>query len=185
MHRHIWAGDYSGRVGVGSEGWETSEILAQVRETRANPGATGNIHFNMTSLMESRDSLSERLASEAYAQPALVPASPWLEKAAPGRPALSVRNCDVRETQIELAPTSTEEVFLWTIRARTGQAWTTQVVPGAQRIWSVQGQPVQIVVTAIGRTGNESPAAVVARHAGEITWMEVPPHEGELARSVQ
>lgn len=185
MQRHIWAGDYSGRVGVGSKGWRTSEILAQIRETRANPGATGNIHFNMTSLMESRDSLSERLATEAYGEPALVPASPWLDASLPGQPALSVRDCDVHETQIELAPTSTEEVFLWTIRSRTGQDWTTRVVPGARRSWSVPGQPVQIVVTAIGRTGNEGPAAVVARHAGEFTWVAVPPREGELARSVQ
>jgi uncharacterized lipoprotein YddW (UPF0748 family) len=161
MGRHIFAGDYSGRVGGASRGWPASEILTQVEATRATPGASGNIHFNMTSLMESRDGLSERLAAESYDQPALVPATPWLGTAAPGQPVVSIRSRTALGTELEVAPIGTEEVFHWTVRSRVGQKWTSQVVPGWKRVLALPGDPEQIVVTAVGRTGNEGPAAVL------------------------
>jgi uncharacterized lipoprotein YddW (UPF0748 family) len=161
MGRHIFAGDYSGRVGVGSRGWPASEILTQVEATRATPGASGNIHFNMTSLMENRDGLTDRLASESYDQPALVPAAPWLGTTAPGEPAVSIRGRTALGTEVDVAPTGVEEVFHWTVRSRVGQRWTSQVVPGWKRVLTLQGDPEQIVVTGVGRTGNEGPAAVL------------------------
>jgi hypothetical protein len=115
----------------------------------------------MTSLMESRDGLSERLAAESYDRPALVPAAPWLGTAAPGQPVVSVRSRTALGTELEVAPIGTEEVFHWTVRSRIGQQWTSQVVPGWKRMLTLPGNPEQIVVTAVGRTGNEGPAAVL------------------------
>lgn len=185
MGRHIWAGDYSGRVSRGPRGWRTSEILAQIAATRGNPGASGNIHFNMTSLMESPDHLAERLAAEAYADPALVPASPWLETAAPGQPRIAVRPQDPLSVQLDVAPTGSEETFLWTVRARAGREWTGDVVPGWRRTLTVRSDAEQIVVTAIGRTGNEGPGATVAREPGAATWVPVQQSVRDLARYVQ
>ena len=46
--RHLWPGNYTGKVGfTNSSAWRTDEILEQIRLTRAQPGASGNVHFNM------------------------------------------------------------------------------------------------------------------------------------------
>ena len=40
--------------------WPASELLEQVRLTRADSGASGNVHFSMTVFMQNRDSLCDR-----------------------------------------------------------------------------------------------------------------------------
>ena len=185
LGRHIWAGDYSGRVKSGAKGWDASEIIAQIAATRANPGASGNIHFNMTSLMESPDGLSERMEAESYREPALIPSSPWLSTVMPGRPLVSVRGSSRLGTEIAVSSTGSEEVFLWTVRARTGSDWTTKIVSGTERTLLVPGQPEQIVVGAIGRTENESPASVLGRDPRDGSWVAVAEPARELARSLQ
>jgi hypothetical protein len=185
MGRHIWVGDYSGRVKSGAKGWDASEILAQIDATRANPGASGNIHFNMNSLMESPDGLSERMKAESYRGPALIPSSPWLRTVAPGRPLVSVRGSSRLGTEIAVSPTGSEEVFLWTVRARTGSDWSTKIVSGTERTLFVPGQPEQIVVSAIGRTENESLVSVMGRDLRNGRWVAVAEPARELARSLQ
>jgi len=111
--------------------------------------------------MENRDGLTDRLAAESYDQPALVPAAPWLGTAAPGQPAVSIRSRGALGTELDVAPTGVEEVFHWTVRSRIGHQWTSRVVPGWKRVLTLNGDPEQIVVTAVGRTGNEGPAAVL------------------------
>jgi uncharacterized lipoprotein YddW (UPF0748 family) len=157
--RHIWPGSYSDRVGSGSRAWPASEILAQIEATRENSEATGNVFFRMSSLLQSSDGLAERLARESYARPALVPASPWLDGTAPARPRVALRERAAGRTRLDLAPGGDAEVFLWTVRARSGTEWSTQVLPGWQREATVAGSPDQVVVTAVGRTGNEGPSA--------------------------
>jgi uncharacterized lipoprotein YddW (UPF0748 family) len=50
--RHLWAGNYTSRsAGLASPVWGTGELLEQVRLTRAQPGASGNVHFSMAALM--------------------------------------------------------------------------------------------------------------------------------------
>ncbi len=158
--RHLWPGSYTDRVG-GRRGWPAREILDQIEVTRRTPAATGNVFFRMSSLLASSDSLAERLAGAAYAGPALVPSSPWLERAAPGRPRVDLLSRSGGRTVLRLAPEGEEEVFLWTVRARDGEGWTSRLVPGWQHEAVLNGAPSQIVVTAVGRTGNESPAALV------------------------
>jgi hypothetical protein len=76
------------RVRVMGEGanWPASELLEQVRLTRADSGASGNLHFTMGVFLQNRDSLGDRLIAGPYAVAALVPASPWLESRAPNAP---------------------------------------------------------------------------------------------------
>jgi hypothetical protein len=141
--------------------WSASEIVSQVEATRQNPGATGNVFFRMKSLMSTRTGLAESLAGAPYARPALVPPSPWLSTAVPGRPDATVQVMTPSRTTVALLPTGTEEVFLWTVRSRTPEGWHTEVVPGWHRELTFPGTPDPIVITAVGRTGNESPAAVI------------------------
>src|ERR1043165_3830797 len=73
--------------------WDPQEILNQIRLTRKQPGASGHIHWNMKSLMRS-SALDEALEREVYTQPALVPASPWLDNARPEKPRLTAGKAD-------------------------------------------------------------------------------------------
>jgi uncharacterized lipoprotein YddW (UPF0748 family) len=161
--RHIWPGGYSGRVGMGSRPWPAREIIDQIQVTRVIPGATGNVHFSMTSLMKSPDSLAERLSAQSYAKPALVPASPWLTTRAPARPHVTVEVQTPLHTSLGLAPADEEKVFLWAVRSRVGDQWATRILPGTHRALLLEGAPEQVVITAVGRTGNESPAASLLR----------------------
>ncbi|GAC1649025.1 MAG: hypothetical protein NVS4B3_05450 [Gemmatimonadaceae bacterium] len=76
--RHVYAGNYAGRVANDGKGWRAQELLNQIDITRVTRGASGNVYFSMAAFLTSRDSLVERLMRGAYATQALVPPSPWL-----------------------------------------------------------------------------------------------------------
>jgi uncharacterized lipoprotein YddW (UPF0748 family) len=167
--RHIWPGLYTSRVGMrGSVTWQASEVTTQVRLTRTQPGATGNVHFSMESLLDNRHGLVDSLTSEIYARPALIPASPWMDATVPDPPGATMRPDSVSgRTTITLRPAGTTPVWLWVVQAQYGDAWTTRIVPGAQREYMLVDAdasevPDRVVVRAITRAGVES-AAVDAR----------------------
>jgi uncharacterized lipoprotein YddW (UPF0748 family) len=113
-----------------ASGWLPDEILGQIYIARAVTGSHGHVHFRMRSLMPGgamapvadtvaparadsiraaqvrlqgrRDSLTARLAAEAYARPALVPAMPWLDDVPP--PAPAVIFTDARRRSIAIRP---------------------------------------------------------------------------------
>jgi uncharacterized lipoprotein YddW (UPF0748 family) len=88
--RHLWPGNYVGRVGSAPTAWAPAEIDSQIALTRAQRGATGNVHFSMAALMRNQGGISDSLAAGAYAAPALVPETPWLPGRAPGPPAVAL-----------------------------------------------------------------------------------------------
>ena len=142
--------------------WPASELLEQVRLTRADSGASGNLHFSMNVFMQNRDSLVNRLVAGPYATPALVPASPWLDKRAPSAPSAQARVDTLSgRTTVSITPTGTTPIRLWVVRAHFGDAWTTSIVPGSVRehsfaVSDASARPDVVVVTAIGLTGIES-----------------------------
>ena len=161
--RHIWAGNFTSRVATsGSVSWPATEVLEQIRLTRAQPGATGNVHFSMKVLLQNRDSLNDRLLEGPYAAPALVPPSPWLEKRAPSAPRAEVQVDPASgRTTVTITPSGKVPARLWVVRARYAGEWTTAIVPATIREHSfapadASVRPDVVVVTAIGRTGNES-----------------------------
>jgi len=161
--RHLWPGNYTSRVMALGANWPASEVLDQIRLTRADSGASGNVHFSMEALLRNRDSLNDRLVAGPYSVPALVPASAWLKETAPMPPRATARVDTLSgRTTVTIAPVGTTPVRLWVVRSRFGTAWTTSVVPGAVREHSfaaadASARPDLIVVTAVGRTGLESP----------------------------
>jgi uncharacterized lipoprotein YddW (UPF0748 family) len=160
--RNLWIGNYTSRVMGEGANWPASELLEQLRLTRADSGASGNVHFSMKVFMQNRDSLVSKLIAGPYAAPALVPASPWLESKPPGAPRVRARVDTLSgRVTLSIAPEGSATVRLWVVRARFGEAWTTSIVPGAVREHSfapgdASARPDLIVVTAIGRTGVES-----------------------------
>lgn len=80
-HRHLWPGNNAGRAVSGGRG--RKELLAQIDITRKQNGAGGNVFFSMKSLQRNKE--VEAALKEAYAQPALIPASDWLRPKQHGR----------------------------------------------------------------------------------------------------
>jgi hypothetical protein len=103
--------------------------------------------------------LRTRLRTEAYAEPALVPASPWLDDDPPGRPRLAARRTD-RGVEVTLTPANRGPRW-WLVRWRRDGTWATDVVPGARRTYTVPDRPapVAVVVSAVDATGNVGPPA--------------------------
>jgi uncharacterized lipoprotein YddW (UPF0748 family) len=164
--RLIWAGlNASLAKDTGGKGRGASEITDQIRLTRAQDGAGGEVFFSMNVFMQNPDSLSERVARDSYSQPALIPATPWLGNTLPGRPLVQPRlDMQSGEMVIDMDPAKGGTTpWLWVVQARTTSGWTTQIIPGWQDTHLLAGRgeksPRDVWVYAVGRTGNLSPAA--------------------------
>jgi uncharacterized lipoprotein YddW (UPF0748 family) len=162
--RHLWPGNFTSRVGArdSTRRWVPNEILEQVRLTRERPGATGNIHFSMKVFLENRDSIATELARGIYAEPALIPRTPWLDSVPPRRPIIAARvDSATGGVSLRLLPSGKEEIWRWIVRARAGGLWTTRLLPGWQRSHALTfdaGTPVpdEVLVSAVDRMGNET-----------------------------
>jgi uncharacterized lipoprotein YddW (UPF0748 family) len=165
--RHLWPGLYTSRVDPsGSTPWRSEEIVNQVAVTRAQPGAGGTVHFSMKAIMRNWGGVADAL-QQLYAQPALVPATPWLDNHPPGRPALSVcRVIPGGALELAFGPARGERPWLWLVRVRSSDSWTTRILPAVQTSYPLApprtGMGVDLAaVAAVDRTGNLGPAAVV------------------------
>ncbi len=170
--RHMWPGNYTNTVGFNNaRAWRTDEVLEQIRLTRAQPGATGNVHFSMKVFMDNPDRLDERLMSEVYTEPALVPASPWLGSGVPVAPRIAMRDdaasgywvLDIApgDTVVNAARAGATSLFV--VQMRTGDGWTTRIVPATERLHVLAPRsgaaPLDVRVMAVDRVGNAGPAA--------------------------
>jgi uncharacterized lipoprotein YddW (UPF0748 family) len=163
--RNLWPGNYTGRVGFpNSAAWRTSEIVDEIRMTRAQPGATGNVHFSMKVFMQNPDSLDERLLRESYAAPALVPASGWLPGADYAAPRVTSRiDAGSGDRVFEVTSSKAGRApWLWVIQARADAGWTTRILPGSPQLHVPLprggANSVDIRVMAVDRVGNLSPS---------------------------
>jgi uncharacterized lipoprotein YddW (UPF0748 family) len=167
--RNLWPGNYTGKVGfTNASAWRTDEVIKQIRLTRAQPGATGNVHFNMTVFMKNPDSLNDRLVREVYGEPALVPASPWLDRHVPAAPRAVVRTdatsgARVLDLDPGIGTAESSAPWLWVLQTRTAEGWRTQILPATERVALLAPRggtaPLDVRVTAVDRVGNAGPAA--------------------------
>lgn len=107
--------------------------------------------------------LQERLRTEAYATPALVPASPWIDDDPPDRPSVTVRRRDTG-LRLRLAPSGDEHVRWWLVRWYRDGTWETDVVPGQRRTYDLSAAdgdaPIEaLLVSAVDRVGTVSAPA--------------------------
>jgi uncharacterized lipoprotein YddW (UPF0748 family) len=167
--RHVWPGIYTSRV-AGKEGkaWNAVEIARQIDVVRRTPGAGGQVHFSAAALLENRAGLLDVLR-RAYASPAIVPASSWLDTTGPIPPAVSASlNPGSDVLTLVIAPASGAEVFRYVLGCQYGpDAWRCNMLPGAATRTSVParlpgGAPLRrVVVSAVDRLGNESAKVVL------------------------
>jgi len=161
-NRHLWPGNYTSRVADGSKTeWAADEVIQQIEATRAQPGAGGNIHFSIKALAANRGDLATTLREGAYAEPALVPASPWLaEKVeSPEKPTLARQGRGDKLAVVMQLPAGVQP-WQWVVQLERGGDWTTQIVPGHTQRMEAPGVS-RIVVSAVNRLGVEGPPATL------------------------
>jgi hypothetical protein len=164
-NRHVWPGNDLVKLG---EKWTSGEILNQVRLTRKESGSPGNIFWSMKCLMENRGGFATVLERDLYTEPALVPASPWLDQQPPGKPAALAGTGN----NIAWEPAGAEKASLWVLQTKTGGEWHVTVLPGGTKGYRFASLPDAIAVTAIDRCGVASSPAVLQRQ---------PPKEAQSA----
>jgi len=160
--RHLWPGDAPARIGPARS---SDEILNQIRLTRQEAGASGNIHWSMRALMQNRGGVADGLINQLYAQPALVPASPWLDAAAPGAPRLTINDSLSSGFKAAWEKGAGKDIQWWVLQIRKGSKWGTEILPGQQTSHVFKDKMDLIAVTAIDRCGNASAPAVLERAA--------------------
>jgi uncharacterized lipoprotein YddW (UPF0748 family) len=155
-HRHLWPSLYA--VNVGTK-WKPEEIARQTQIARRQSGVTGEIFYHLRTLLENRV-LADAIRAQ-YSQPALVPASPWLDSIPPNRPKLSVGESRTG-LRFEWATSGGKPVWLWVFQFQTNDGWTTEILPANQTERTFfHSKPDIVTVSAVDRVGNESePAAL-------------------------
>jgi uncharacterized lipoprotein YddW (UPF0748 family) len=155
-HRHLWPS--LNAVNVGAK-WKQDEITRQIQIVRKESGATGEIIYHLRILLDNR-ALADVIRAQ-YSQPALVPASPWLDSIPPRQPKLVVtaENSGVRA---HWANNGGELAWLWILQFRINNAWTTEILPSQETTHTFfDSKPDVISVRAVDREENESePAAL-------------------------
>lgn len=166
--RHVWPGNYTSRVGDGSKApWTTDEILRQIDITRHEHGADGNLHFSMKALMQAKTGLADALLSASYAAPALVPASPWLQRERLGKPRLSMQRDQVTgDATVQWKPSGHGQTWLWLLQVKSGSDWRTTIIPASQTSAdltpSLSGAHSAVVaLTPVDRCGNLGQPGIV------------------------
>jgi hypothetical protein len=184
----MWPGNYTGKMLLPSFRWPASEIVDQIRLTRAQTGATGNVHFSMKVFLDDPDGLNERLVAGPYAQPALIPATSWLSVGTPPAPTLAVRpDATTRRPILEIQPTASPAVpigfggsstvsttpWLWVVQSLSDAGWSTEIIPAAVRSRPLAPRgadtPREVRVTTVDRLGVVSTPAVLRGPFGGAT----------------
>ena len=170
--RHLWAGLYTSRIDGTAKSWLPQEIVSQIKLIREralnNATARGEIHFSMIALMENRKRIGDEFKAKVYSVPALVPATPWLDRTAPATPQVVLeRGHNIR---LKIVPGAGKAAALFAIWARYGPAessqWQFSTLASTPKSATAEvdlraatdaGVLTAVVVSAVDRVGNESP----------------------------
>lgn len=167
LKRHLWPG-----ISVGRDTTERNadETFNQVMIARGMlPESMGVVHWSISSLTLNPKT-SRTLLEGPYKKQALVPASPWLNDKLPAAPQVATQNTD--ESIILKFDNVTPDAFLKVVYYRYGDRWSYKIlnrtinrfaIPLSKKDQQSTIPLKEVYVTAIDRTGNESP-----RHKVEI-----------------
>jgi uncharacterized lipoprotein YddW (UPF0748 family) len=158
-NRNIFTGIYTSRVGR----WDANEIVYQIKTTRGFSKESGNIHFSMKSLMENKGGITDLLAKDVYAQPALIPSFGWLNNTLPGKPELKInRNIKSGKIQFYWQPVSKQQIQLWVLQIQKGSDWNTVILPGIQNYYELDENQIEtFAIASVTRYGIQGKSTVV------------------------
>lgn len=157
-NHHVWPGLADYRTGQSFAPYEIVRQIAVTRQAR-DPGT---IHFHLRNLMTNNPFTDSIL--RAYAEPALVPASPWLDSGSPDKPLLYVMpTIDGAHAAWRAGTTNggwNKLVRNWVVQTRFKNGWQTEILPARETACDFLGhQPEAVVVRAADRLGNLSEPA--------------------------
>ena len=133
---------------IKADSWPVDEIIGQIAMQRERaPASSGHAHFSIVTLKENRRGLGEALKAGPYANPALVPASPWLGVSAPVSAVPLLAAMPGGLLRLQLNGSATQAVWL-----KYGERWKFRV--GTDLRLTAAGLS-GVVVSAIDRLGNE------------------------------
>ena len=161
MNRHLWPGINVGR----DTGYKSvNETVNQIMISRGMlPNSKGIIHWSISSVTKN-PVLSKTLLDGIYKQQALVPSTPWLDNQVPLAPSVNT-NTDGENISVNWSPLDVNDAFLFIVYYQYGTKWSYAILPRGQRSLILQkfqgNEPnklslINIAVTAVDRTGNES-----------------------------
>lgn len=159
--RIIAPGLNTARVG---KGWESNEIIEQIRITRKTSDVSGHIHWNATSLLQNEDIIANKLLSEIYREPAIMPKYTWLDHSSPPSPKVYISSTTKNQSLIiHIEPREKEKPFLWYIQVKVKTMWNSKIVSGNILDFSMNFEtlPEIIAVSAVDRCGNISSPTVL------------------------
>ncbi len=155
--RHVYAALDDAAVG---EKFPVDEITRQIQTVRAQTSVGGEIHYHLRSVAEN-PALAAAVQSQ-YAQPALVPASPWMDSLPPEKPNLFAATKNSVTTIRWFSPAG-EPPRWWLLQVRTNNIWTTEILPAEQTSRTLSSSnPDAISLRAVDRLSNLSAPAVLA-----------------------
>lgn len=164
LGRHIWPGNNLDKIGVK---WPISDFEKQIELTRQQDGATGNVFWHSKTLAANPGKLQELLADKLYAEPALIPASPWLKNTTSPKPQLLIQSTGSNgDLNINWSIEPGTEVENWALQLRRNGRWETHVFSGYMNRAKIKGQNGRnaeiIAISAMDRFGNLSDPRVFA-----------------------
>jgi uncharacterized lipoprotein YddW (UPF0748 family) len=155
--RHLWPGIASDRIGAQRPALEIVRQIDVVRERSAGlKRPPGHIHWNMKALMRNAGGIRELLATTAYSDGAIVPASPWLGSATPAAPTIAAD-----EQNVTWTPAGRSAPARWAVQTKKDGRWQTRLFPAG--VMKVERKTLgeTVAVRAVDRLGNFSePAAL-------------------------
>ena len=110
-----------------------------------------------------------KLKAGLYAEPALVPESPWLGRETPPKPEVSAQRSG-SGVAVEMKLPRGKEPWQWLVRVQTADGWKTAIVPGHENQHLVSfddGAEAKAVVvsavTRLSRLGRPARAKIESR----------------------
>ncbi len=118
--------------------------------------------------MRNSDGIADKLKNGLYAEPALVPESPWLGHGTPAKAAVAAKQVE-GGVAVEMKVPSGKEPWQWLVRILTSKGWKTSILPGGmneQVVAMPDGVEARVViVSGISRLSREGQATL--REGGE------------------
>jgi uncharacterized lipoprotein YddW (UPF0748 family) len=156
--RHVYAALYDAAVGTK---FSTDEIPRQIKHVRAEAGNSGVIHYHLRNVLE--NTALTAAVKTIYAQPALPPATTWLDATPPAKPKLSV-SAGKKNARVHWEDGGTEPARWWVLQVLADGEWLTEILPAGQGSRSFDFfLPDAVVIRAVDRLGNLSAPSVWAK----------------------
>ena len=153
--RAVFAGLNDAAVG---KTFSTDEIARQIQAVRKQTSNGGEIHYHLRSVTDN-PALTTAVRAQ-YAQPALVPAMPWIAATPPLKPKLTV-DTGIDSAHARWENSGGEMPRNWLFQSRVNGDWTTQIFPGGQTDYYFDNaKPDAISLRAVDRLGNLSGPAI-------------------------